>query len=531
VTFNPAIKTLADIPRHYSATRPDSIATLFEERSTTYRTLDLQSSRVANGLIASGVRPGSRVAVLDQNSDQYFDVLFGVAKARAVLVAVNWRLAPAEITFIVNDAKAEILFVGEAYLGLVREIEGNLPLLRHVIVLGNSDGQWPSYSQWLGSQSDLDPRLPASPEETVLQMYTSGTTGHPKGVELSHAVFYANDRTRAQFPDADPLQTWSDWSQDEVSLVAMPGFHVSGTGWAVFGYYNGARNVVLAQFDPGRVLRAIAEQRVTKLVLVPATIQMLLNHPDCARTDFSSIKYLLYGASPIPLDLLREAIAAFRCGFVQVYGMTETTGAVTYLPADDHTLEGNQRMRSAGKAMTGIKLEIRDTGGRALGPGETGEIWIHSPTRMNGYWNRPEATAETITPDGWVRSGDAGFLDRDGFLYIQDRVKDMIVSGGENIYPAEVESAIYGHPAVAEVAVIAIPDARWGEAAKAIVVLKPGAEASADSILAFARDRIASYKLPKSVDFVDSLPRNASGKILKRELRKPYWEGRERQVN
>jgi acyl-CoA synthetase (AMP-forming)/AMP-acid ligase II len=257
----------------------------------------------------------------------------------------------------------------------------------------------------------------------------------------------------------------------------------------------------------------------------------LLLQPKCRDTDFSSITYLLYGASPIPLDLLREAVAVFKCGFVQLYGMTETTGAVTYLPAEDHDLNGTKRMRSAGKAVTGAKIEIRDAQGNALPVGSEGEIWICSQSCMNGYWNLPEATAATMTGGGWVRSGDAGYMDEDGYVYIQDRVKDMIVSGGENIYPAEVESAMYGHDAIAEVAVIAVPDEKWGEAVKAIVVLKPGAPADAQAILDFTRTRIAGYKVPKTVDFVTSLPRNGTGKILKRELRKPFWEGRERQVN
>jgi acyl-CoA synthetase (AMP-forming)/AMP-acid ligase II len=311
----------------------------------------------------------------------------------------------------------------------------------------------------------------------------------------------------------------------------MPSFHVSGTCWGIVGLYNGARSIILRQFDPAEVLSVIETERVTKLVLVPTAIQALLQHPNCRDTDFSSITYLLYGASPIPLDLLREAVSVFQCGFIQLYGMTETTGAVTYLPADDHDLNGNPRMRSAGKAFTGVKIEIRDADGRTLEPGDEGEIWINTESVMNGYWNLADATAATMTGGNWVRTGDAGLMDEDGYVYVRDRVKDMIVSGGENIYPAEVESAMYGHPAIAEVAVIAVPDPKWGEAVKAIVVLKPNSEPDAKAILDFTRTRIAGYKVPKTVDFVDVLPKNGTGKVLKRELRKPFWEGRERQVN
>ena len=276
---------------------------------------------------------------------------------------------------------------------------------------------------------------------------------------------------------------------------------------------------------------AIARRRVSILALVPTMIQQVLLHPDSSNTDFSSLEYLIYGASPIPFELLCQATATFKCRYIQVYGMTELCGVVAYLPAEDHHSNGTDRMRSAGKAIPGVRLDIRDTEGTPLPPRCVGEIWVHSATRMRGYWNHPEATTATMTDDGWVRTGDAGFMDGDGYVYVQDRIKDMIVSGGENIYPAEVESAIYGHPSVEEVAVIAVPDPKWGEAAKAVVVLKRGCEPDAESILAFAQQRIGSYKIPRSIDFVLALPKNASGKILKRELRKPYWESHDRQVN
>jgi len=530
MTYIPEIETLADVPRHHAKTRPDAVALIDGERVTTYRTFDERCSRVANGLLALGVKPGQRIAAMDQNSDRYFEILFGAAKIGAVLVSVNWRLAPPEIAYILNDARAEIIFIGEQFAGLLDSARGELKLLKHVIVMDGAAKGWPGYEAWLAKQSSVDPGYRGSAKDTVVQMYTSGTTGHPKGVELSHFAHYAHERNRAADPD-DPHMAWNDWTNSDTSLVTMPTFHVSGTCWGIVGLYNGARSIILRQFDPAEVLSVIETERVTKLVLVPAAIQQLLLHPNCKKTDFSSIAYLLYGASPIPADLLREAVSVFRCGFIQLYGMTETTGAVTYLPADDHDLNGNKRMRSAGKAFTGVTIEIRDAEGHTLSTGDEGEIWIHSQSCMNGYWNLPEATAATMTGNNWVRTGDAGLMDEDGYVYVRDRVKDMIVSGGENIYPAEVESAMYGHPAIAEVAVIAVPDEKWGEAVKAIVVLKGGAEADTKSILDFTRERIAGYKVPKTIDFVDALPKNGTGKVLKRELRKPFWEGRERQVN
>lgn len=530
--YNPEIRTLADVPRHHARVRPDAPAMTFGDRVTTYAEWNKRCSRVANGLAAMGVKAGSRVAYLDHNSDRYFEILFGAAKIGGVLVSVNWRLATPEIAYILNDARAEIVFIGKQFLGLLKPLFGELPHLRHIVVMDGPEGEWQGFEAWVDRQSETDPDFQGSPGDTVVQMYTSGTTGHPKGVQLSHAATWALDRNRTLLKDQyDPQLAWNDWDANDASLLTMPCFHISGTGWGIVGLYNGTNSIILTEFDPAKVLKIIEAARISRMVLVPAVIQMLLQHPDCAKTDFSSLKYLLYGASPIPLDLLKQAVAMFKCGFVQLYGMTETCGAITYLPAEDHALDGTKRMRSAGKAITGVTIEIRDAEGRTLPPGQDGEIWIKSDSRMNGYWNLPDATAATMTDDGWVRSGDGGYIDEDGYVYVRDRVKDMIVSGGENIYPAEVESAIYGHPDVAEVAVIAVPDDKWGEAVKAIIVPQQGARPDAQAILDFTRKRIAGYKLPKSIDFVDALPRNGTGKVLKRELRKKYWEGRERQVN
>jgi acyl-CoA synthetase (AMP-forming)/AMP-acid ligase II len=258
---------------------------------------------------------------------------------------------------------------------------------------------------------------------------------------------------------------------------------------------------------------------------------MMLNHPDCAKTDFSGLRYILYGASPIPLELLRQCIAVFGAQFIQVYGMTETTGSVCELPPEDHSVEGNLRMRSAGKPLPGVEMIIRGGDGKEMPVGEIGEIVTRSSSNMLGYWKLPEATASTMDADGWIATGDIGYLDEEGYVYIYDRAKDMIITGGENVFPAEVESAIYGHPDVLEVAVIGVPDDKWGEAVKAICVPKPGQTIEPDSVINWTRERLAGFKVPKSVDVMAELPRNPSGKILRRELREPYWAGRERQVN
>jgi len=343
---------------------------------------------------------------------------------------------------------------------------------------------------------------------------------------LAHRNF-----THGVSANQDSELPWNRWEDGDSAVQAMPVSHISGTGWGILTVHYGATCHIQRQFDLDQTFDVIQRDGISKIFLVPAALQLLVRHPRAKQTDFSRIREMGYGASPIPLALLRESMDMLGCGFVQFYGMTETTGAVTYLPAEDHDLNGNKRMRSAGKAFTGVKIEIRDAEGRTLQPGDEGEIWINSESTMNGYWNLPDATAATMTGGNWVRTGDAGLMDEDGYVYVRDRVKDMIVSGGENIYPAEVESAMYGHPAIAEVAVIAVPDPKWGEAVKAIVVLKPNSEPDVKAILDFTRTRIAGYKVPKTVDFVDALPKNGTGKVLKRELRKPFWEGRERQVN
>ncbi len=527
------LDVLGDITRHHATACPDREAMWYQGRSTSYAELDRQASRVANALLAEGAGPGTRVAFLDKNSDEFYQVVFGCAKAGAVSVGMNWRLAPPEVAYILNDSQARVLFVGPQFLGLAAQVAEQVPSLVRVVVMGqggdhrpDSASGWPQFSDWRDARPDEDPHVGVTTDDVAMQMYTSGTTGHPKGVQLMHRCFF--DLWRQ--PPADDM-AFNRWTGDDVNLVAMPNFHIGGVGWGLMGLRPGARNVVVAEFDPGVTLDMIAQHRVTKMFLVPAAIRMVLQHPRARQVDYESLEYVCYGASPIPLDLLREALEVFRCGFVQLYGMTETTGSATYLPPQDHdTSGGGTRMRSAGKPFPGVRVKVVNGDGRELAPGEVGEICISSPVNMLGYWNLPEATAATLV-DGWVHTGDAGYLDEDGYVYVHDRVKDMIVSGAENIYPAEVESALFGHPAVADVAVIGVPDERWGEAVKAIVVLAAGAKASADDIIGFARQRIAGYKLPKTIDFVAELPRNPSGKILKRELRKPYWQGMERNVN
>lgn len=520
-----AMPRLGDIPRYYAQLRPDNVATRFEGRDTDWAELDRRSDRVAAALLESGCRAGDRIAYLGKGCDAFFELLFGVARAGMVLVPIQWRLASAEICTILGNAGAVMLFAGPDQLDRVAECGAGVA---HIIAMEPGQGDEPVFADWRDGGTGPAPAADAvDPDDVALQLYTSGTTGEPKGVMLSHRNLL---RGRSQAMAAS--MPWNEWEEGDVNLVALPLGHIGGVGWALVGYFNGATSVIHRDFVPAQVLDAIVRDGVTKMFLVPTALQMLLMLPGVRDADFSRLRHILYGASPIALDLLREATEVFGCGFAQQYGMTETCGTIVYLPPEDHDPAGNSRMRSAGLPMPGVELRIVDPHSREpLAAHAVGEVETRSVANMVGYWGQPEVTAQTVDDAGWLRTGDAGYLDTDGYLYICDRFKDMICSGAENIYPAEVESAIYGHPAVQEVAVIGVPHDKWGEEVKAVVVLRPGAAADADAILAHARSRIAGFKLPKSVDFVAAMPRTPSGKIMRRKLREPYWAGRDRAVN
>ena len=519
-------RTLGEVARLQAQARRDTPAFVFEGRSTSFAEFDAHANQVANGLIAAGLKKGARVSYLGKNSDHYFEALFGGAKAGVVMAPVNWRLAAPEIVYIIDDCHAEVLFVGPEFIELARKITPELSSVRLIVAMEGGAPEWETFEHWRDKQSTAEPDVGADWDDVVIQLYTSGTTGRPKGAMIRHSNILGMRRH-----SPENMAEWNKWNDADVSLVAMPIFHIGGSGWGITGIVNGARGVVAREFDPHKVLDYIEKDGITKIFMVPAAMQIVVRHPRAREVDYSGIKYILYGASPIPLDLLRECMEVFGCGFVQMYGMTETTGTIVALPPEDHDPAGNERMRSAGKPLPGVEVAVLGEDGKALPARQVGEIATRSIANMAGYWNMDDATAKTIDSDGWLRTGDAGYVDEDGYVYIHDRVKDMIISGGENVYPAEVENAIFGHPDVADVAVIGVPDDKWGEAVKACVVKKPGTDPKPDDIIAWARARIAGYKTPKSVDFIEALPRNPSGKILRRELREPYWSGRERRVN
>jgi len=517
------VTSIADILRARAKTNADDVALILGDRETTYKGLDEAANKVAQGLLWHGVKPDDRVAYLGKNTDLYFEVLLGAMKTNSVVVGINARLAPPEIAYVLNDSGSKVLFVGKEWYPVIEKIKGQCPQLTTVIALDEGHAEFSDYSKWRDAYKAEDPKLPHKPDDDIIQLYTSGTTGHPKGVQLTNHNYIA-------LLENGMKAGYADWKERDVVFLCMPLFHVAGVNIGLLGLAQGCRNVILKDLDPGIILDLIEKHRIQKIFLVPAVINMLVLVPGVRERNLSSVELMLYGASPIAEQLLIEAQDIFQgVDFIQVYGMTETCGAGTFLAPEDHD-PARGKLRSCGKPGDGVEIRIAGPNGEALPAHEVGEILIKGEMVMRGYWNKPEATEKSVV-DGWMHTGDAGYQDEEGFVFIYDRVKDMIVSGGENIYPAEVENAVFAHPAVADVAVIGVPDEKWGEAVKAIVVLKPGMEVTEEELREFCRERIAGYKVPKSVDFVDELPRNPSGKILRRELRAPYWEGSDRQVN
>ena len=497
------MRTIAAMIRWRAQRHPDIEAIWYQGRSITYADLDRRTTAIAAGFIRDfDAKPGDRVAVLDKNSDRAFELILALDKAGMVAVPVNWRLTAPEVAKVVGDADPLALVVDEEFRAGADQVACR--------VIG--------FDEVPRDEAAGDPRR--DDEEAVTwQLYTSGTTGLPKGAMLTNA-----NLASLTAPLVFEVPAFREGGR---SLVAMPLYHIGGCGWALASITTGGTAVIVRDFVPQDVLTTMAEQKVETAFLVPAALLFLTMLPESQTADFSALKNVLYGASPITPDVLKRSIETFKCRFTQAYGLTETTGAVVILQHEHH--EG-ERMLAAGRAMYGSEVKVVDPTGQELPRGEIGEVVVRGPAVMKGYWRRDSDTAAAIR-DGWFHSGDAGTMDADGFIYIKDRIKDMIVSGGENVYPAEIEGVLSEHPAVADVAVIGVPDDQWGETVKALVVRKPGNETTGEEIIEWSRARLAGYKRPRSVDFVEAIPRNPSGKILKKDLREPYWAGHTRRVS
>ncbi len=500
---------VADVIREHAAGRPDHVALRCGDRALTYAQLHDRSSRLARLLLAAGVGPGDRVAHLDRTAPEVIELMFATSKIGAVAVPLNWRLAPAELEAIVADAGCRMILAGPAYTATARVIAAAVPHALEVLDVGER------YERRLAACPADDPGHRGGAGDTAVQMYTSGTTGLPKGVlttQRNLAAAYLS------------AELWS-FDSDAVSLTPLPMFHVGGIGWAYLGLVCGATTILVSEFDAVQVLDLLEHERVTNAVFVPTILQMLAAVPGAAERDYSSLRSIAYGASPITTAVLRAALRTFRCPLFGVYGLTETTGGVVQLRPEDHDADGPRQhlLRSAGRPLPWVEMRIVDpVAARECGVGEVGEVWLRAPNVMGGYHGRPAETDAALTPDGWLRTGDGGYRDEEGFLFLTDRIKDMIVSGGENVYPVEVEEVLSQHPGVADVAVIGVPDERWGETVTALIVRAPDSGVQEGDLVGFARERLAGYKLPRSVVFIAEMPRSPAGKVLKRVLRDRY---------
>jgi long-chain acyl-CoA synthetase len=504
---------VADLLREHAAAHPADQALLCDDRTETYGELDHRSNRLAQLLLTLGVGAEDRVAHLDRNDALAPELLFACAKIGAAIVPLNWRLATPELVKLLRDARVEVLFHGPAFADTVQTLRAELPQLRELIGAGDE------LERRLADVSDDDPHQDGGIDAVVLQLYTSGTTGLPKGVQTTNVNLSLLASEVAEQWSIDP---------SSVSLVAMPLFHIGGMGWLLVGLANRASNVLIPEIEPRALLDTIEQQRVSNAFLVPTVLQMLASVPGAAERDWTALRSIAYGASSITTTVLKQALSTFGCELYQVYGMTETTGAIVQLSAADHDPGGPREhlLRSAGKPYPWMELEIVDpASGEPVPTGEVGEVRVRGPSVTPGYFANRSETEAAIDADGWLRTGDGGYVDEEGYLFLTDRIKDMIVTGAENVYPAEVEEVLAQHPAVSEVAVFGTPDERWGEIVTAAVVPRDGAGAGGvdtDELTAFARDRLAGYKLPRRVHLVSELPKTATGKISKKDLRAQY---------
>lgn len=518
---------LHDYLEFFARETPDHSCAEMGERKLTYLEVDRLANRFANSLLAQGLTKGDRFTYVSLNSIEMVIMYYGAAKVGVVPVPLNYRLAPREVLYIVNDSESKLLFSQPEFIDGIDTVRSDIQNVQTYIHLSSSEDRerWVSYENWLVND-DSNPRAHVSDTDQLYQMYTSGTTGLPKGVMSNHYSVCENISSGILFSGMELSR--------ERSLIVAPLYHVAAAVTAMLIIARGGSLVIVDAFDPINVVNKLEGEKISIVTLVPAMIQAcLVCVQDLDSRDFSSLRRITYGASPIAKEVLVKAMEKFGCEFSQGFGMTELSCIATGLSAEDHVraIESEpELLASAGRAVLGTDVRIADENDLEVPYGTVGELQVRGPQVMTGYWNKPEATAETLK-DGWMHTGDAAKMDERGYIYIQDRIKDMIVSGGENIYPAEVENALFQHPAVADAAVIGIPSEQWGESVMAFLVLQGEEKPTTEELIEFCRERLAGYKLPRQVELVDVLPRNASGKVLKNQLREPYWEGIERKVN
>jgi len=503
---------------------PGHTATICGEHTLTYAQLQKRVDALAAGLKKLGVQQGDRVGILLFNCHRYIETILACFEIGAVIVPLNTRLAAEEFCFIINDSECKALIVDDLLASVVDSIKERLETVT-AFIAPSQDG-YLSYEEIATSDCEKPERARPDENDVAGLFYTSGTTGIPKGVMLTNRNIWMNAVQSIIALDIRP---------HEVNLHTAPMFHLADFPIILTSVLSGGAQTFLKKFEPKAFLQIVEREKVTAVLLVPTMINYIVNHPDVSKYDLSSLKRIFYGASPIPADLLKRAMNTIPgCAFVQGYGQTESSPLLTVLSFSDHVTDTDdprcRRLRSCGRSIIGVEVEVFDENDCSVKPGEVGEIVARGPNVMLGYWKRPEETAKALR-NGWLRTGDLGTIDEDNFIYLVDRNKDMIVTGGENVYSTEVENAIYSHPAVREAAVIGVPDPKWGEAVKAVVSLKDGHKLDAKELIAHCDAKLADYKVPKSIDFIDDLPKSGTGKILKKVLRDEYWKGHDRRVN
>jgi acyl-CoA synthetase (AMP-forming)/AMP-acid ligase II len=501
---------------------PDQEILVFEDRRWTYGQLWEAISRVGEGLRRFGVGRGDCVAVLQTSSDRYIITYFATAAIGGVLVPLNCRAKLPELEYMISTASTKLLVVGERYASEVGELRGGLKSVQTYVCLDGHRPDMVRFEDLLGPSNVELAEAEVDDEDTTILMYTSGTTSRPKAVALTHNDFTAYVCNNVELADGTPRGT---------SLLCAPLYHIAGITNVMTSLFTGRRLVVMPQFDATRWLELVERERVTHAFVVPTMMKQLVDHPDFARYDLSSIQNLSYGGAPMPFPVIRRAIEMFpkTVGFVNAFGQTETTSTLTILGPEDHRLDGNpdevernlKRLLSIGRPLPDVRVKIVDDDGRELGTGEVGEIWVSTPRVMKGYADGAGHVSSPLR-DGWLPTRDMGWIDADGYIFLAGRKDDMIIRGGENIAPAEVEAVLYSHPAVDEAAILGVPDVEWGQRIAAFVVPRKGASITADDLVEFCRQRLASFKKPELIRFVDALPKNQLGKVLKKELRAQF---------
>lgn len=515
---------LDDRPAYWAANKPDDIAVIYLDRKWTWAQFDDRIRRLAGALAERGIGRGDVVAFLDKNHPACLETTIAAASLGAATAIINFRLAGGETDYVLNDSGAKLLIVGTELMPGIEAIRDRLPGVAHIIEVTPEGGDSDEYEAMLAAATPRGRGADVTPEDVAVIMYSSGTTGNPKGIRLTQGNLVAHTMNAGG--------AFAQFEPDDINMVSMPLFHVGGSSYAQLGLHAGVPSFVTREVDGASLAGAIMAG-ATRTFLVPAVLAKVMEMGPDVIGLFNRLRTFAYGASPMPPALLGQALKDFpNTDFVQVYGLTEVCGAVTVLSPQAHRDESRpERLTSAGQPALKVEFKVVNPDTLEEVPqGQPGELWFRTPQLMDGYHNKPEATAEAVTADGWFRTGDIGRVDDGGFIFVEDRLKDMIISGGENIYSVEVERALSDHPAVADAAVFGIPDEKWGESVKAVVELSGGQQATPEELIAWCKEKLAGYKCPRSVEIMAELPRNPTGKLLKKDLRKPYWENRDRAI-